>query len=522
MPGQVIPIGRTYTPTAPGIYVFEQAPNETIISGVASDVIIIVGTAAGGPKNAPTPFSDITGYIRNFGNPGSNKFDMGRHVYAATLQGASNLYGIRVTDGTDVAASASILDTTTPTPLMGMKIVDKYTGTLGNNIRVSIQAGSNSIPTALTYRIVISYPGQESEVFENIAGTGAALWQNLADAINLGQNNIRGPSNLVVASIGTISTAPALGNYTLSGGTDGAAGVTATDLIGEDTLSRTGMYASRGINGILVLADVDDNETFATQIAFAESNTNYVMLTGPSGETVAEAIQVRKNGGFDSNAFKQMVGDYIYFYNPYSGQQELISPQGWIAGRLATLNPEVSSLNKPITGIVATQTTAARKVYTANDESSDIGQAVLNCLDLIYSPSPGGNYFSAQTGRCGSSNPLINEDQGNRLTNYLGLSIVAACGGFIGENQTPNVRRRARNAIVSLLQPLASAGRIGATNGGPAYQVTLDNSNNPLNRIYQGIMQADVKVANFRTIIYFLVNLQNGYLTLTTNFTAAA
>ncbi|MGC8020883.1 phage tail protein, partial [Salmonella enterica] len=65
----------------------------------------------------------------------------------------------------------------------------KYTGTLGNGIQVTLSTGS----AASSWRAVVSMPNRQPETFDNITGTGAALWANIAAAINLGQSGLRGP-----------------------------------------------------------------------------------------------------------------------------------------------------------------------------------------------------------------------------------------------------------------------------------------------------------------------------------------
>ena len=81
-------------------------------------------------------------------------------------------------------------------------------------------------------------PGTAAPVrlmFDNIAGSANALWVNMANAINLGLSGIRGPSNYIVATAGAGVTAPATASYALAFGTDGAATITSTVLVGVDT-----------------------------------------------------------------------------------------------------------------------------------------------------------------------------------------------------------------------------------------------------------------------------------------------
>ncbi len=50
-----------------------------------------------------------------------------------------------------------------------------------------------------------------------------------------------------------------------------------------------------------------------------------------------------------------MFGDWVWWNDPVNAVLRLVSPQGFVAGRLANLSPEQSSLNKPLYSVVGTQ-----------------------------------------------------------------------------------------------------------------------------------------------------------------------
>ena len=51
---------------------------------------------------------------------------------------------------------------------------------------------------------------------------------------------------------------------------------------------------------------------------------------------------------------------------------------------------------------------------------------------------------------------------------------------------------------------------IGDVNGGPAFGVRIDKSNNPDDRVALGYMTADVQVKYLSIVWFFLVNLEGG------------
>ena len=224
--------------TNPGVYVQIVQPPATVINGVPTNVLGVVGTANWGPKNSPVNCSpaQLPGY---FGPMQARKFDLGTAVFAAAFQGANNIVAVRVTDGTDTAASAAITASGTAITFTAL-----YTGTLGNGIVVTTANGN----AANSYAVTIAAPGLTPETFNNVTGTGNTFWVNLAAAINAGQSGFRGPSKILAATAGSGTGAPTVGtSYTLSGGTDGVATITTATLVGVDTLGAPkGMYALRG------------------------------------------------------------------------------------------------------------------------------------------------------------------------------------------------------------------------------------------------------------------------------------
>lgn len=718
----------------PDLYVQIVPPNNAFINGIPTNIIGMVGTASWGRVNSPTIIGNLNQYVQNFGPVLTNKYDMGTHVALACLQFANNFRCVRVTDGTDVAATIPIVDTA-GSPVTGLTLTALYTGTVGNTITALVSAGSSSNNSATTYKLTLVMPNGLPEVFDNIGGVGAQVWANMANAVNLGQSGIRGPSQLCIASLAsflsgvsitasgsyatkptigtsgngsgatfsatmkavsatmaaagtgyapadtitltggshtinsiltvattkvvslavnaggsnyqvgdtitlaggtfgtpclvtvasvssgavatvtitnagsytanttsftqgstsgvgsgatfntgvfgvntvTVSTpgayttlpsspvsqgstsgsgssatftvlwgvlsvavtaggsgydstsalavsggggagalgtlsissanAPKLQSYLLAGGTNGATTINGTVLLGQDVAPRSGMYALRNSGASIVdLCDCDDNTTFSTQIAYGLSEGAYMQLVGPAGESISSAVNVRQTLGIDSYAFKQILGDWLYWLDTYNAQMRVVSPQGAFAGLLANLSPEQSSLNKPIQGIAGTQKSYANQTYS----SADLQAMASGGLDVISNPVPGGKYFGVRFGRNGSSNPVIHGDNYTRMTNYIAYSLNAAMGMYVGQLQTVTERLNAKNTIQTFLSNMQQQNMIGDVNGGPAYSVVLDASNNPSSRVALGYQQADVKIVYLSVVEYFIVNVEGG------------
>lgn len=486
--------------SVPDLYVQIKPPTETFINGVPTNILGIVGTAQWGPVNAPQVISSITDQVATFGNIQARKYDLGTAVWAAVLNGANNMRCVRVTDGTDTAATVTI-------GTNGLTLTGKYTGTLGNSVQYALSAGT----AANSWKLTIALPGLAPEVFDNLAAglTANAVWVAIAAAINSGGGPLRGPSQLVVATAGASTTAPVAGSGTLSGGTDGASTITSTTLIGQDTSPRKGMYALRGSGAAIgMLADADDSTTWTLQKAYGLSEGTYMVGTSPAGDTLANFTTSVGTAGVDSYAFKLLFGDWCLFNDTVNGVQRLISPQGFVAGLLSALSPEQSSLNKPLAGIIGTQRTISGQPYS----SAELQQIAAARGDVITNPIPAGQSYGIRIGVNASSNPAINGDNYTRMTNYLAYTLNSAMGLYVGRLQSPVVREQARSAMAAFLANLQEQGMIGDVTAptAQAFSVVLDNSNNAFSQVAQGYMQADVRVTYLSIITKLVISVEGG------------
>jgi hypothetical protein len=485
----------------PDLYVQIVPPQNLLLNGVPTDVLGMVGTAPWGPVNSPVIVGSMSDFAASFGTLINRKHDLGTAVAIAVLQGAANFRLVRVTDGTDTAASCVLQSTC-------LTITGKYTGSAGNGIVVTLAAGS----AANTFQAVVTLAGATPEIYNNIGGTGNAFWVNLAAAINSGNSALRGPSQLVTAVAGAGTAAPAMASYALAGGTDGVAAISTASLIGVDTAPRTGMYALRGQGcGIGVLSDLDDSTSWTTQVAFGLSEGVYMVMTGPAGDNISNAVSTKASVGLDSYAGKLMFGDWIFWSDPVNVVTRLCSPAAFAAGRLANLSPEQSSLNKQIYGVVSSQKSGAPgsptySTYATADLSALLGAGI----DVISNPQPGGAYWGVRGGHNTSSNDVIDGDNYTRLTNYIAATLSSGMGQYVGQLVNTTLFQNIKATLLSFLSGMLSQGLLGSTNGTLPFAVVCDRSNNPLSRTALGYVQSDVQVQYQAINEKFIVNVQGG------------
>lgn len=488
----------------PDLYVQIVPPQNLVINGVPTNVVGAVGTASWGPVGHPVIVATMADYAVNFGPILPRKFDLGTQIATAVQQGASDFRCVRVTDGTDTSAQFQLPNT----PFVFTAL---YTGSLGNQIQIALGSGSK----VNTWRFTVTLPGLQPEIFDNIGGTGAVFWQALAAAVNTGQGVQRGPSLIIVASAnGTaVPVSPFSWSFTTGpSGTDGAAAVSATQLVGLDTVPRQGMYALRGQGcSIAMLADADDATQWTVQAAFGLSEGVYMILTGPAGDSIFNAVANKQSAGLDTYACKLMFGDWIWWNDQVNGIVRLVSPQGFVAGRLANLSPEQSSLNKPLYGVIGTQKSGAPSTGQSTTYSAaELGALLGAGIDVIANPQPAGAFWGVRGGHNASSNAAVNGDNYTRLTNYIAATLSAGMGQYVGQVINASLFRRVRATQLSFLQAMLGQGLLGSLDGSLPFSVICDTSNNPPERTGLGYVQSDAQVQYQAINEKFIVNIEGG------------
>jgi uncharacterized protein len=294
--------------TVPDLYVQIVPPAALALNGVPSNMVGVVGTAAWGPVGTPTIIADQSSYTAAFGPIQNRKYDMGTHVAIMSQFGPGNFRCVRVTDGTDTAASTAILSTC-------LTVTAKYTGSLGNFAQVTMQQGSSGPGF---YKAVVTlgnglstFPAQTPEVFDNLTGAGNALWLAVAAAINGGNSPLRPASRVVTAAAGVGTATPlqqaggiisiqAAGTgyavndtVTMTGGTSSTAAVATITKVGGSgqvqgaTITTGGSYTVAPANPVAQGTTSGIGTGLTLNLAFVALPTTYSLSGGADGATVA-------------------------------------------------------------------------------------------------------------------------------------------------------------------------------------------------------------------------------------------
>jgi uncharacterized protein len=488
----------------PDLYVEIVPPQNLVLNGVPTNILGIVGTSTWGPVGTPVIVGSMSNYYVNFGPIMPRKYDMGTPMAVAVQQGAQDFRCVRVSDGTDTFATCSV-------PGSAATITALYTGSLGNQISVALQPGSAQSSWMLTAWL----PGIQPEVFDNITGDETTFWQSLAAAVNAGSGVRRASSQLITIQANGNTSTPT--NFTVTLGTsapgsDGASGVGPGQLVGQDGTSRTGMYSLRAQGcGLALLADADDPNSWPDQVAFSLDEGLYLILAGPAGDSISNAVSVKGSIGIDCYSTKLMFGDWLWWADQTNGLTRLVSPQGFAAGRLANLSPEQSSLNKQLYGIIGSQKSGQpQSGQFSTYSSADLATLFSAGIDVISNPQPAGSFWGVRGGRNSSSDATRNGDNYARLTNFIAESLSAGMGQYVGLVITAGLFQNIRGTLLSFLQNMLNQGLLGSTNGALPYSVICDTSNNPLSRTGLGYVQADVQIQYQSINELFIINLEGG------------
>jgi hypothetical protein len=243
-------------------------------------------------------------------------------------------------------------------------------------------------------------------------------------------------------------------------------------------------------------------------VAYGLSEGTYMIATGPAGDTITNATATKATAGIDTYTMKLLFGDWVYFQDTVNNQTRLISPQGFVAGRLSGLSPEQSSLNKPLYGIVGTQKSSQNLTYS-QAELQALAQAG---IDVIANPIPAGNSFGVRIGQNCSSNAVINGDNYTRMTNYIAYTLNSGMGLYVGKLQSPKTRNDAFGTVNAFMSNLWQQGMIGDVNDPQKqpFSIQLDKNNNPSSRVALGYMQIDCRVTYLSVITKLIINVEGG------------
>jgi uncharacterized protein len=516
---------------APGTFVVIEPP-PPIAVGPSTSVGGVVGTAPWGPLNTPISMGDQNDATTAFGPITAASLtdvhDMPTDLALAFAQAQGSgtsidLWGVRVSDGTDTAASVSLNDTTTPTPVVGGSLKAIYTGSMGNQLQVAIYAGS--LPNTVSVKLM-GFTGTQLESYPNLPApaSSGAFWATLQSTLANGLSGVRGPSKLARFTPATSPAStlpPAVGTFTLAGGTDGRSTVTTAILEGQNaTFPYTGAYALQNLSPAVTafwIVGLTDSTAYANMSTLANAIPAPLGITFATGTSTTAAATALAGYGLSSNYNVFAFKDWVYFNDTVNGVTRLVSPLAVAMGRILTLSPSVSPLNKPVYAIVGTErnnpTTGVNTPYSY----AELSQLQAAGIMMIDNPSSGGNYFGFQTGVNVCSSTVQSPVEWTRTTNYLAGWIANNSGQFQGQNQTPFPGDPLRASVRATFN--SGIGVLVKGNVVAAGSVQCDTNNNTLTTVAAHQIYAYFLFTYLSSVWYFIAQITGGTTVVTSGNT---
>lgn len=470
----------TNTNSTPNVFLREAQPPEVVI-GASIGVVGCVTQAIRGPVGVPTLISSLSDFVRKFGGYDAAQLGEG-YMFAENLfkNGATNVKVVRVTDGNELAATATVNGTTYRV---------NSPGTWGNSVTLTVVSGTVAGYVNLTF----SY-GVESYTYAGVTFT------NPADERYVG-TVLQNSTDDFVSIVTQGSLNPAAGTYVFSGGRNG--------LVQGSSLLDSAFVGTNGTNGLtgLVALEADGDvelivcsrgSVVVAQALNTHCNLSYVsprlgIATFASGLTVAGVVS--NMAVFNSDKVV-VVYPWLQILNANNNKKEIHNPTSFVAGLISTLSYHTSVTRRQLIGAIGTE-----RALTPAESDTLFNNRVMSLVVKF-----GG--IICENNLNTSGNPGKRQITRRRAVNFFAKTFESAAQRFVGQNHTPELRNDVVSSFSGLCSAEERARKIGnSATGGTAFKVVCDSSNNPIETVRQNKLIVDVQISLWNNADYILVTV---------------
>lgn len=505
------------TYTRPGIYVTEGPFTTNVPSSPATVASAFVGTAERGPTS-PALVTSWNSYKTQFGDLNAN-YELGYALYHFFANGGRTAYVTRVTSGasTTAAATASFSGTVNSvTSQTAFKLRAANVGTWGNNIKVTVTAGSNTSTTLGTFDLAISY---NDVIVEN--WSELSLNKNDSRYIESVVNNysayvqayevLYDSSASASFAAGTSYLVSPVTNSALSGGHDGAAITTTangdwytaltklSNVEGLLTINLVGQSEQALINAaIAYVSYVDDNST-------PNSRKNSFLVIDPSPTaTTASAIKTLVSG-YTASSYAAVYYGMLKMTNPaVRGAAALRDtfPGGAVLGLYQRVDAE-RGVGRAPAGYNYTLQNSFGLVTSFNEsQTGELYAAHINVLKNV--PGVGVIVNGARTLKKTDITKFI---PARRTLNYIKAQVENLTQSAVFQPNTPRLWASISGEIAGILSALWSSGALVGRNTSEAFYIVCDASNNSQATIDAGEIHVEVGVSLQAPAEFIVINV---------------
>ena len=454
-----------------GAYAIEQDYSH-YVSRQSSIIFGVVGTATKGDVNTPTLCTSTADFIRKFGPASADHIGMYAGLYY--LNQGRQLYFCRAEGGTAAAkATVTIPGVNSSTPVASARVLTALTpGTFYNNLKVTVAT------SVIGYKITIS------EV--DTGRTVETILYQIGDTFR---------SSYFELTVSATVTGLTTGNYTATGGTDSATGLTATHWNTATDEFSSELY---DIN-LLAIPGISLNAVVTNALELASTRGDCLYLVDPPNNLDPDDVKDWHNaaGEYTSNTLLNNSYGALYWswqkvYDNDSSSYIDLPPSAVVAAVMAKSARETEIWMPPAGLVRGLIQGVAEPVYSPDAGERDAlyaDQNAVNCI--INDPTYGLVVFGQKT--LLRTQTALNRVNVRMLLNYLKRVVVAAAKYLTFE---PN-DSTTWNAFEDLVEPTLRS--IGQRRGLYAYKIVTGES-----------IVTDDDIDNYRMPCKILIHIRYG------------
>lgn len=284
----------------------------------------------------------------------------------------------------------------------------------------------------------------------------------------------------------------------LSGGSDGTGGLSRA-LVSDPALeaSKSGIYAFNALDEILILTlpDFAGDVTVSNDlIAYAQNQKNrFCPLTTPLGKTPTQAASWLRNVAQYNTSYAALYYPWVKIYDPIADDGRLMNvpPDGFIAGAYARTDSR-RNVGKAPGGITDGAMVGARGLEYVMDkgERDVVYQTRIN--PLIESTQTGRAVWGVKTLSLDAEWALVNV---RRLFMFCEQSIYNSLFWAVFENNGPGLWAKVKAQGDGFFSNIFRDGYLAGTSPSQAWQIVVDESNNPPEAVDAGLLTVDYYIA---------------------------
>jgi phage tail sheath protein FI len=466
----------------PDVSLREVAPAPSI-RAAAIGIVGAVGQSNRGPVGVPTRVNSFSEWIAKFGDYNASQASEGyMFMYNLFRAGATSVDFVRVTDGAQTAATASVSGSTyrLTTP-----------GAWGNNVTVTV------VTSSVTGYVSLQFAnGSETYNYDNVTFTNANDPNYVGTILG---NALTNDDFVEITVIG--GTNPPAGTTTFAGGSNGTVQGTALN-----DSAYIGTNATGGLTGLVAMEAAPDPELIVcsranavvaaginSHVNLATVNPRLGIVALASGSVVSTLVTQMQTFNSDRCV---MTYPWLQIINPLNNRKEFHNPTSFYAGLLSNLQYHISPSRNQINNIIGTERALTRA------DIDTLSASRVSPIALLA-----GFGFCVMNGYTTSSNPSLMNVTRRRAVNFFGKTFERGLQNFVSKPHTPQLRLDVVTALGNILQVESDQQRIGNVNGGKPYGIKCDNDINPPAVIQANKMMVNVQISLWAPADFINVSL---------------